>query len=155
MDRKYSLERFQVMAATLCTRLGLLRGEEVFRRIVRTLGEGTRITVPSSLEIKVRANGQIPGPFIIATVTLGDMLGSETARVLMEDILTELGHGERLTVPFISCETNNIKVCTRVCICRENRNKKIQNQFHGHNHRELALLYSLSERQIRRIVNGR
>lgn len=79
-----------------------------------------------------------------------DALGGLAARIrasygdqanhIMQIIFEELG-GMRLTVPSISQ------------LFVTERNNKIRIQFTGNNHEELAIMWNLSVRQVRRIVN--
>ncbi len=66
--------------------------------------------------------------------------GERDAAMIMEMLFTELG-GLRVTIP------------TMQQILLYNRNDRIRKQFTGANHEELALMYGMSERQVRRIVN--
>ncbi len=69
-------------------------------------------------------------------VSFGQEDGAEIMRILYE----ELG-GLRITVPTV----------TQLIV--EERNRKIRNRFAGNNHEELAIMWGLSVRQVRRIVN--
>ena len=66
--------------------------------------------------------------------------GAETGAAVMRIVYEELG-GLRITVPTI----------TQLFVVE--RNQKIKRQFTGSNHEELAILWGLSVRQVRRIVN--
>nr|MBC8362606.1 hypothetical protein [Candidatus Desulfatibia profunda] len=61
---------------------------------------------------------------------------------MQRGLFEELG-GIRITIPTIK----ELEL--------EERNRRIRNQFTGHNHNELALRWGMSVRQIRRIVNQR
>jgi Mor family transcriptional regulator len=79
-----------------------------------------------------------------ALTSLADHLrrsfGEETGTAVMRIVYEELG-GMRITVPTI----------TQLFVTE--RNEKIKRQFTGGNHEELAIMWGLSVRQVRRIVN--
>jgi len=66
-------------------------------------------------------------------------IGYELGNHIIKTIFDELG-GLRITIP-------SVKV-----LYREERNKLIIKKFNGINHKELALLFDLSEQQVRRIL---
>ena len=71
---------------------------------------------------------------------LRESFGDQTGAAVMRIVFEELG-GLRLTVPTVSQ------------LMSEERNRKIRRQFHGDNHEELAMMWGLSVRHVRRILN--
>lgn len=160
---RYSLQRFEEIGAMLCGELGEKMGAEVFQKIIKTLGEGERVTVPRYRETgRLQTlyywnphRGRNPKLFSNVLSILCQRLGDATGIAMFKRLIINLGPGERLTVPFIACHDNRCKSCMRSCFLRLRRNEMIRNQFRGFNHKELAISYELSDRQIRRIVHGR
>lgn len=67
--------------------------------------------------------------------------GEASAQLIIKSIIEEWG-GRRLTVPSLKM------------IYREERNELIRKRFNGVNHKELMILFDLSEQHIRRILSG-
>ena len=68
-------------------------------------------------------------------------LGDKSGQAIVKSFLEECG-GCRLRVPDL------------YDLYRLDRDRIIKNKFNGTNHEELAICFSLTVRQIRRIVNG-
>jgi Mor family transcriptional regulator len=68
--------------------------------------------------------------------------GQEYGMAIVKTIIEELG-GLRVTVP------------SWKMLYRKERNALIRKRFNGFNHKELGIMFNLSETQVRRIVNGR
>jgi Mor family transcriptional regulator len=71
-----------------------------------------------------------------------EKFGEPTGAAVMRIVVEELG-GLRITVPTV----------TQLMVSE--RNEKIRRQFTGDNHGELAIMWGISVRQIRRIINER
>lgn len=52
------------------------------------------------------------------------------------------------------CGGQNLYIPKRESLERDSRNREIRRRFNGGNYRALASQYRLSERQVRKIVNG-
>ncbi len=81
------------------------------------------------------------GAFLRVMERVAVEMGGEASRVMLALFVAESG-GERLMVPdehdlFLEC-----------------RNKNIRDRYRGHNAEELALRYSVSVSQVKRIVAG-
>lgn len=69
------------------------------------------------------------------------------------DIADELGMDTFLRLAYL-CSGQCLYIPKRESLERSARNREIRARFNGGNYRALALQYRLSERQIRKIVNG-
>lgn len=52
------------------------------------------------------------------------------------------------------CGGQNLYIPKRESLERDGRNREIKARFNGGNYRDLATLFRLSERQVRKIING-
>jgi len=127
------------------------RAEELYLEMIRIFGEGRRLKVPRVEDTPV-GDFYYWNPhkcyysmraFQNLLRLLREQFGLEAGDEIFNRIVVELGPGRRITVPTIRS----------VLILR--RNEAIRRQFRGFNHKEMAILYGLSERQVRRIVNER
>ena len=69
------------------------------------------------------------------------------------DIAEAVGLEAYLTLSVL-CGGQNLYIPKREALERQARNREIRDQFNGGNYRSLAAQYRLSERQIRKIING-
>lgn len=70
-----------------------------------------------------------------------------------QDIVDSIGLPAfaRLT---LLCGGQNLYIPKRESLERDARNREIKARFNGGNYRHLATLFRLSERQVRKIING-
>ena len=151
MGKRYSLRAFEQVRELLIRVMGA-EAEEFYLEMIRLFGEGRRLKVPRVKEMPWGDyyfwNPHKCHQSVMAFKRLLEMLRQKfedhrDADEMFRQVVVELGQGQRLTVPSIRS----------VLILR--RNEAIRRQFRGFNHKELAILYGLSERQVRRIVNER
>ncbi|NOZ67996.1 MAG: hypothetical protein GXP46_01805 [Deferribacteres bacterium] len=151
MGKRYSLEIWESMRRVLIRHIGFEDlAEDIYLETIRIFGEGSRLKMPKYEEgpggeiyfwnphrclHSMRACNQL-------LAYLRKKLGEQTGDRIFNAIVVELGQGRRITVPTIRS------------ILIQRRNEYIRKQFRGFNHKELAILYGLSERQVRRIVNN-
>lgn len=166
----YSLDRF-IRVFEMLLRLfeaeknGTEKAKDLFRRILHAFGEGLRIRVPLMLSRHPLHSGyywnidrgQNPTLFRNVHDLLQKELGPATGAAVFKELIHLLGPGDKVTVPAYKCEREH---CSReqcgvdLCFRRELRNEQIRAEYHaGAGYEELSLTWSLSKRNIRRIVN--
>ncbi len=154
-----SLIRFVNAAEMLRKALGFEIGMDIFLRVLEDLIPGRHIFVPKfkvksihSAEYYWNHNRCETYRFEKVRDMMRRELGKSSGVVVFNRLVMELGPGDWLTVPFFKCNDETCK-CNKLCLWRERRNELIRGEFNGRNFTELSIQFSLSERQIRRIVN--
>lgn len=157
---RYSFLRFIEVYSLILREIGTDPGQDLFKRLVRGLGEGKRVSVPRCTD-----RGQNTGSFPDILDLFCRLLGNSTGNAMFRRIIVELGPGEYLTVPYINCEAQRHRgtqahrrkcnCCSRMCFARLERNEAIKNEFKGFNYREISLQFNISIRQVRRVVHGK
>lgn len=69
------------------------------------------------------------------------------------DIVENLGMDNFLKLTRL-CGGQNLYIPKRESLEREGRDREIRSLFNGGNYRALAIQFRLSERQVRKIING-
>ena len=69
------------------------------------------------------------------------------------DIVDAIGMEAFLRLTYL-CGGQNLYVPKRESLAREGRDREIRARFNGGNYRALAIQFRLSERQVRKIING-
>lgn len=165
-----SLDRFIAVFQMLCRELGEDIGTKLFKQILFTLGQGTRIRIPKMIYNRphqasyywdkvdmsnfLTLSNHYVNQFRFCKMKglLFTALGDSTGAAIFYRIIIDLGPGHKLTVPFYKCDLDVCK-CNRLCLWRDQRNETIKKEFRGINHEELGFKYNMHPRKIRRIVN--
>ncbi|MBC8413677.1 hypothetical protein H8E50_08405 [bacterium] len=164
---KESISRFIWIAEYVVQELGSKKGRHLIQKIIERLGPGNRVRVPSQ---KIRGrhaeyywdfNKEVPqfNKNVITFKALRQMfcdeMGEMSGVVMFNQVVSRLGPGGMIRVPMYKCDADICKCSRRHCLWRLQRNEMICNQFRGDNYRELALLFELDERHVRRIIDER